>query len=139
MSLDLSSIRKAIASLDRALDVSTEDRLTEMPTDQQEVIKAGVIQNFDFTYGLCGKFIKRWLETNISPFIADGITRRELFRFAAENRLIEDVEQWMRYHETRNLTSHLYEAEVADRVYNITPVFAIDAAKLLQALEARND
>jgi nucleotidyltransferase substrate binding protein (TIGR01987 family) len=106
MFLDLSSIRKAIALLNRALDVSTEDRLSKMPVDQQEVIKAGVIQNFEFTYELCWKFIKRWLEMNINPGVADGVTRRELFRLAAENLLIVDVEQWMRYHETRNLTSH---------------------------------
>ena len=83
--------------------------------------------------------MKRWLETNISPAVADGVSRRELFRLAAENRLINDVEQWMRYHEARNLTSHIYEPEIAARVYNIAHDFAPDAAQLLTALEARND
>ena len=91
------------------------------------------------TYELCWKFIKRWLETNISPGVADGVTRRELFRLAAENRLLDDVDQWMRYHEARNLTSHIYQPEIAERVYNTAHEFARDAARLLAALEARND
>ena len=105
----------------------------------RNAIKAGVIQHFEFTYELCWKFIKRWLETNVSATAVDGVTRRELFRLGAENRLIDDVEQWMRYHEARNLTSHIYQPEIAEKVYNTAHDFARDAARLLAALEARND
>ena len=139
MALDLSSLQKAVMSLERALNVAAPDRLKEMTADQQEVIRAGVIQNFEFTYELCWKFMKRWLETNLSPMIADGVTRRELFRLAAENLLIEDVEQWMRYHDARNQTAHIYELEIAQEVYETARGFVRDARKLLQALEARND
>ena len=139
MPLDLSSLQKAVRSLDRALGVAAPGRLESMPAEQQEVIKAGVIQNFEFTYELCWKFMKRWLESNISPMIADGVTRRELFRLAAENLLIEDVEQWMIYHDARNQTAHIYDLEIAQEVYETTRGFVRDARKLLQALEARND
>jgi len=139
MALDLSSLQKAVMSLERALNVAAPDRLKEMTADQQEVIRAGVIQNFELAYELCWKFVKRWLETNLSPMIADGVTRRELFRLAAENRLIDDVEQWMRYHDARNQTAHIYDLEIAQEVYETARGFVRDARKLLQALEARND
>ncbi len=139
MKLDLTSFSKAIGSLERALTVADPDKLITLPVGMQEVIRAGVIQNFKFTYELCWKFIKRWLETNLSPMIADGVTRRELFRLAAENRLIEDVEQWMRYHDARNRTSHTYEPETAQDIYAEAFNFAEDAARLLKALETRND
>ena len=139
MALDLSSLQKAVMSLERALNVAAPDRLKEMTADQQEVIRAGVIQNFELAYELCWKFVKRWLETNLSPMIADGVTRRELFRLAAENRLIDDVEQWMRYHDARNQTAHIYDLEIAQEVYETARGFVRDARKLLQALESRND
>lgn len=139
MSLDLSSLKKAVVSLDRALGVAAPNRLEAMPTDQQEVIKAGVIQNFEFTYELCWKFMKRWLETNISPMVADGVARRELFRLAAESRLIEDVEQWMRYHEARNQTAHIYDPAIAQDVYATARRFSGDATKFLRGLESHND
>ncbi|HDL86721.1 MAG TPA: nucleotidyltransferase [Candidatus Acetothermia bacterium] len=139
MPLDLSSLQKAVESFDRSLDVAAKDKLESMPADYQEVIKAGVIQNFEFTYELCWKFMKRWLETNLSPMIADGVTRRELFRLAAESRLIEDVEQWMIYHDARNQTAHIYDPKIAREVYETARGFVKDAARLLQALEARND
>jgi nucleotidyltransferase substrate binding protein (TIGR01987 family) len=105
----------------------------------RNAIKSGAIQHFEITYELCWKFIKRWLEVNISPTAADGVARRELFRLAAENRLIADVDQWMRHHEARNLTSHTYDPVVAESVYQAAHDFARDSQRLLEALEARND
>ena len=140
MPLELGSLRKAIPAFAGVLAKSDDAEFMRMMDEEaRNAIRAGVIQHFEFTYELCWKFIKRWLEMNISPAIADGVTRRELFRLALENRLITDIEQWMRYHEARNLTSHTYEPEIAERVYNTAHDFAPDAARLLRALEARND
>jgi len=140
VALVLSSLQKAVSALNSVL-AKSDDALFMSSLDDvaRNAIKAGVIQHFEFTYELCWRFIKRWLETNIAPAVADGVTRRELFRLGAENRLLENVEQWMRYHEARNLTSHIYQPEIAERVYNTAHEFAPDAARLLAALEARND
>lgn len=140
MALELSSLKKAVSALTSALAKSDDAEFMRQLDDvARNTIKAGVIEHFEFTYELCWKFIKRWLETNISPSAADGVARRELFRLGAENRLIVDVEQWMRYQAARNLTSHTYEPEIAEKVYNTAHDFARDAARLLAALEERND
>ena len=140
MALVLSGLQKAVSALAGVLAKSDDaEFMSGLDDVARNAIRAGVIQHFEFTYELCWKFIKRWLETNISPTAADGVTRRELFRLAAENRLLEDVEQWMRYQEARNLTSHTYQPQIAERVYNTAHDFARDAARLLAALEARND
>ena len=140
MALALDSLQSAVSALAAVLAKSDDvEFMNNLDDVARNAIKAGVVQHFEFTYELCWKFIKRWLETNIGPAVADGVTRRELFRLAAESRLLEDVEQWMRYHEARNLTTHIYQPEIAEKVYNTAHEFARDAARLLAALEARND
>jgi nucleotidyltransferase substrate binding protein (TIGR01987 family) len=140
MALDLSSLKKAVSALAAALARSDDAQLMDkLDHVTRNTIQAGVIQHFEFTYELCWKFIKRWLEVNVTATAADGVTRRELFRMGAENRLIDDVDQWMQYHEARNLTSHTYQPEIAEKVYGTCHEFARDAARLLAALEKRND
>jgi nucleotidyltransferase substrate binding protein (TIGR01987 family) len=138
--LELSSLEKAINSFARAVKVCTEKIADEnVPQDELETIKAGVIQNFEFTYELCWKFMKRWIEQNISLSAADGVTRRELFRMSAENFLIDDVDEWMEFHQARNLTSHIYDADVAENVLDASLRFLPIAKHLKDSLEKRND
>ena len=136
MALNVDSLRKSIAVLQRSLEVAQAHNNNE---ELKDTLRSGVIQNFEVAYEQCWKMMKRWLEVNISSTTADGVTRRELFRLIAENRMIEDVEQWMRYHEARNQTSHIYEPEIAENVYMATQDFSRDALSFQQALEARND
>lgn len=139
MALDLGSLKKAVDSLDRALKVAAEEIRGRVNTDQEEVIRAGVIQNFEFTYELSWKFIKRWLELNAGGAGVDGVTRKELFRLAAESRLITGVENWFKYHAARSETAHTYDPAKAAEIYRLAGPFAADARKLLQVLEQRND
>jgi nucleotidyltransferase substrate binding protein (TIGR01987 family) len=140
MALELGSLKKAVASLDRAWNFS-RNRLAQKDVgpEEAEVIRAGVVQNFEFTYELCWKFMKRWLELNLTPGMMEGITRKQLFRFAAENRLIDDYDQWVLYHDLRNKTSHMYDLETANYIFEQTGKFARDAQTFLAAVEARND
>jgi nucleotidyltransferase substrate binding protein (TIGR01987 family) len=135
MLLDLSSLKKAVDSSDRAIKVAEGNKNSA----QEEVIRAGVIQNFEFTYELCWKFIKRWFELNATGASVDGVTRKELFRLAAESRLITGVENWFKYHTARNETAHAYDPAKAAEIYALAAPFAADAGKLLQVLEQRND
>ena len=139
MALDLSSLRKAVASLERALRVAASPGPGAPDADRAEVIRAGVIQNFEFTYELCWKFMRRWLEINVGGPNIDGATRKELFRMAAENKLISDVERWFQYHSARNDTVHTYDSAKASQIYSISTPFAADAKTFLQELERRND
>lgn len=139
MALDLSSLQKAVGSLDRAIKVADKMIEDEVDTDQEEVIRAGVIQNFEFTYELCWKFMQRWLEMNMAGQIVDKFTMKELFRMAAERQLIRNVEPWFEYHLARNKTSHIYDEAVAENVYETARRFLDDARELLKSLEERND
>jgi len=140
MPLELDSLRNAVTALDEVVAKSEDDAfMAGLDRVARNAVKAGAIQHFEFTYELCWKFMKRWLEMNVSPAAVDGVSRRQLFRLAAENQLIEDVERWMRHHDARNRTSHTYEPAVAEEVYQAVHGFAQDARRLLDALDARND
>ena len=140
MKLDLSSFRRAVESLKRTLEVADDrDFMAGLSDSQKDAIRAGAIQNFEFTYELCWKFMKRWLEGNLGSAHVEGVSRRQLFRLSAENKLIADVDQWMEYHDARNETSHTYDEGTAEDVFATAREFLPDAEKLLQALEARND
>ncbi|MBF8275624.1 MAG: putative nucleotidyltransferase [Candidatus Brocadiaceae bacterium] len=140
MKLDLSSLQSALASFERALKFSQkiiDDK--SFSDDEKEVIKAGVIQNFKSSYELCWKFMKRWLEQNYSESFTAGITRKQLFRYAAENLLIEDCDAWMHFHELRNKTSHTYDREVAEEIVEAAGNFFHHSRLFYKAIEARND
>jgi nucleotidyltransferase substrate binding protein (TIGR01987 family) len=137
--LNWSNLQKAVESLDDLLAHANNDELMSQLDDVIRFgIKAGVVKNFEFTYELSWKAMKRWLEENLSAEAVDGVTRRELFRLSAENRLITDVEEWMNFHAARNHTSHMYDEAGAEAVYRIVGDFLAAAQRLLAALEARN-
>ena len=138
--LDLSSLKNAIDSFERTLNVACCDKkMRDLDNDQKDAIRAGVIQNFEFTYELCWKFIKRWLDNNLGSARVDGVARRELFRLGAEHRLISDVGAWMVYHDARNETSHTYNNAKAEEVFEIAKKFFPDAKSFLTNLEKVND
>lgn len=138
MKLDLTSLEQSIFALRRVLDETTTQMPSLNPT-MQETVKAGVIQHFEVAYEQCWKAMKRWLENNISPEAADGVSRRELFRMAAENQLINDVDKWMEFHQSRNETSHTYDNTTAEDVYVIAAEFAPVAEVFLKKIHTRND
>ena len=140
MPLDLSSLRKGISSLRTAIEVADTEKMSVFDRATQDVIKAGVIQNFEFTYELCWKFIQRWLKENHPGEDADlPRARRELFRMAARYSLIDDPAPWFDYGDARNMTAHVYDERRAQIVYDVALRFINEAEALLKCLEANND
>lgn len=140
MKLDLTSLQKAVSSLERAVRIAENKISAGTGSDEVEVLKAGVIQNFEFTYELCWKFIQRWIRENRNPEEADHPrTRKELFRLAAMYGLIADPLPWFDFSEKRNLTSHTYDEPTAQAVYEAAGRFLPDAAYLCRKLEESND
>ena len=140
MSLELSSLESATAALGRTLGVMNDKaQWLVLSVEVQEAVNGGVIQNFEVAYEQSWKMIKRWLENNVSAIDVDGVTRRHLFRLAAETGLIADVDLWMTFHKARNETSHTYNSEIAAAVLEMAPDFLLACQTLVATLKARND
>lgn len=139
MALILESWQKSIDSLERSIKAYALAVKLSLESDIIESIQAGVIQNFEIVYEQSWKMIKRWLSINIGNEYVDGISRKELFRLAAKERLIDDFDAWLDFHRSRNETSHIYAQKTANEVFEKAESFLGYAKALYGAIESKND
>jgi nucleotidyltransferase substrate binding protein (TIGR01987 family) len=98
--------RLALARLTDAVSLSRERPLSDL--EQQ-----GLIQAFEFTHELGWKVLKDYLEEQgFGEIMGSKGAAREAFK----NGLIADGEAWMDMIRARNLTSHTYQAAVAEGI-----------------------
>lgn len=135
MALSYTSLEKSIIALENGIEIYNKKKNRDVTQEEIEIIKSGIIQNFEISYEIAWKLMKKWLEENIGREAVDGISRKELFRIAAQNKLIEDIEKWFIFHEARNLTSHDYDGIKAEEVFTEALEFSRFARKLQERLE----
>lgn len=129
---NLEPLAHALAALQEVLKIPTSSR----DLSEQRVFRDSTIKRFELAYEMSWKTMKRALEY-IQGDVLDDVGRRDLFRLADEANLIDNPLIWANYHEARNLSSHIYEEVIADRVLDVIEPFVKDAEKLLKALKAR--
>nr|VFJ89848.1 MAG: nucleotidyltransferase substrate binding protein, HI0074 family [Candidatus Kentron sp. H]VFJ90892.1 MAG: nucleotidyltransferase substrate binding protein, HI0074 family [Candidatus Kentron sp. H]VFJ97910.1 MAG: nucleotidyltransferase substrate binding protein, HI0074 family [Candidatus Kentron sp. H] len=130
--LDLTPLENAIARLDEGLARYWRD-----VTDAQ--IRDGLIQRFEFTYEICHKMLKRYLQAmSPTPEEYDRMAFADLIRSANEKGLLEsDWPVWRGYREMRARRSHSYDEEIALEVVADIPAFLAEARFLYEQLEQR--
>lgn len=99
--------KRALARLGEAVEAEKLRPLSDLE-------KEGVIQRFEFTHELAWNVLKDFLE--YQGF--DGIYgSRDATRMAFERGIIENGEVWMDMIRSRNLSSHAYKEEIADKIF----------------------
>ena len=90
-----------------------------------DLIRDGLIQRFEFTYGTACKTLARYLEY-ASPG-ADEVREMSfptLIRTANEHNLLQgDWSDWKAFRDMRNKTSHTYDLAIAKQVVEGIPRF----------------
>ncbi len=81
-----------------------------------------VIQRFEYSIDSLWKFLKVYLQDELSVTFK-VISPREVFRVASENKLIspEEFEVMLECIAARNLTSHTYKEEEAEKLVKRVP------------------
>ncbi len=132
MSLDLTPLQKALASLEEAIH-----RFKDAPTDKG--LRDSVILRFEYSWELCIKMLIRQLDGEIMGMAkADLLPYRELLREGIERGLLADVDSWVEYRNQRNEAAHTYNEKKALVVYKTALDFYPNAMDLLNKLEQRN-
>lgn len=81
-------------------------------SELNELEQAGIIQFFEMTFELAWKVLKDYLESD--GFIVKS--PRETIKQAFQNDLINDGHIWIEALSNRNLTTHTYDSEVANKI-----------------------
>jgi len=138
MKLDLTPLKKALVSLSEAI-ASTQDTefMAFLNASQRRTMRAGVLQNFDFTYELSWKMLRRQLKSEEGADEVTRLSRKDLYRLAAQKGLIDDPESWFAFHQGRNETSHTYDEKIANDIYLLVLDFLPVAEQLYKELVAR--
>ena len=139
--LDLTPLRQSLSSLEDGLDVVRDLAWFQQQSDKvRHTLIAGVIQNFEFVYEISTKMLRRRLEMDaLNPSEVDFANFRDVLRIAAEKGLIDNVQDWFGYRQMRNITTHTYDHQKAQQVFQGTQAFMMDARRLLARLEDAGD
>lgn len=103
--------RKALTRLSQAVRIMSNK--LAFNTEIDDLLKEGMIQRFEYTHELAWKVMKDYAEYQGYTDIRGS---RDAIRRAFEMKLIDD-KRWMESIESRNLTSHNYNDEVASEIY----------------------
>ena len=66
MALNLKSLSKSIGALRTSIETS-EKNWNSISKDMQDILRAGVIQNFEVAYEQSWKMLQRWIKTTFLP------------------------------------------------------------------------
>lgn len=138
MNLDFSPLGNAVGQLEKALSYANSD-MAKADAGLREQLRNSVIQCFEFTYELSHKMLKRYLEeTAASPEEIDLSTFQNLIRLGNEKGLLRsDWAQWRAYRQARTDSSHTYDEDKAESVFEVAPDFLGEARYLFGELAKR--
>jgi nucleotidyltransferase substrate binding protein (TIGR01987 family) len=130
--IDVTPLEKAAGQL--------HDAVVEQAREPDRILlRAGLIQTFEYTFELSHKMIRRYLaDTEPSPDAVAELTFEGLIRRANELGLVASpVAVWKDFRQARTDTSHTYNEEKAVGVVARIPAFAQEATFLLKRLQER--
>ena len=110
----LNNFNLALKQLNSGFDLLQQRQLSELE-------EQGMIQAFEYTHELAWNLLKDYLTEygGAVGLIGSRDTTREAFK----RGLIENGELWMEMISSRNLSSHTYNEETAQKIIDIIPQY----------------
>ena len=117
LAVSIVEYKKAVSKLKEAL-----------AQEKNEFIRDSVIQRFEFCVELAWKTSKKMMGTSTTA-------PKQVIREMAQNKLIDNVEIWLRAIDERNLSSHTYNEDLAEKVYDFIKNFYSNFEDLSKKLD----
>lgn len=133
---EATSLAYAIEKLDRALATFKELLTIE---HGESYLADAIAQRFEYTYELGWKLLQIMVAEESIQSVQLQLSRRDLFRSAANLGLIDDPISWFGYHDLRNRSTHTYFQPIAEEVRACSDAFAADIDRLLERARAYAD
>ncbi len=135
--IDLTPLQDALATLTESLQLIEESR-NKVSEPMRRLMERGLIQAFEYNYGLAIFFLARYLQEYAAMPRHDLSVFEELIRVADEQQLLlSPIAKWKAYRHARNLTSHTYNRAKAKAVAEIAPDFEREGIHLLHKLQEK--
>jgi nucleotidyltransferase substrate binding protein (TIGR01987 family) len=130
--LDISPLVNAVEPLREGLE-----RHRREPDDDQ--LRDGLIQRFEFTYELSHRMLRRYLrQVAASPDAFNQMPFQDMIRSGSEQGLLRgDWPAWRLYRDMCARTSHIYATAVAKQVVDCIPDFLAEATHLRDQFRQR--
>lgn len=111
-----SNFNRAFLRFDKAVKFvkSDFDEAEDESPVVDELIKQGLIQSFEFTHELAWKVMKDYAHYQGNADIGGS---RDATREAFNLQIINSGEVWMEMIQSRNLSSHTYNEDVAEEIF----------------------
>lgn len=122
------------ATFEKALQ-TLEAGLLDPELNNNVLLRDGIIQRFEYTFELAWKMIQRVLRFLGHSEQEKLMSKKDIFRLAAQKGLLDSPEDWFIFLEARNETVHMYNPDVADHVFNVARTFPTQARELLTKLK----
>ena len=84
-----------------------------------EVVRDSAIKRFELCFDLAWKSVKNFARENGM----ECYSPKECFKVAFQLKLIEHDDEWLEMIKDRNLTTHLYKEEQAEKIYKKLPEY----------------
>lgn len=125
-------LQQSIENLGRALD--RLEQALAIPLDNPLAID-GTIQRFEFALELTWKTLKRLLDAQGRRVSLP----REVLKHAYAAGWLDDESAWLQMLKDRNETSHIYDEDMARRIYNNIKTNFPSMSKAYRVIVARGD
>ena len=128
-------LQYAMRSLEEALKYTRSSEFSGLGIEFKSMLISAVVQNFGLTFAVCRQMIVRQLTDRIGKETVAEMTPEDIFRSAAKEGIITNLNHWLEYLDCEHLTP---SSNLALRTFEKASAFLEDAGELLNTCVQRS-